>query len=300
MQQGTVWKRVWTFYALACALIALLAVPLWRDPRGLHAPYFSVLALVLMWTPALAAWLTVRISPPQQRKLRDRFGWHKPKQLASSVALGLLLPLTFSLGSIALGVAFGVYAFDVELSGLAERMHDSPAKAAAYLKMSTALLLPACVLNALPALGEELGWRGFLHDELRALPALQADALTGVLGGLWHAPLILLGYNYPAAPVLGAFVLMPIMCVPLALWIGWLRRRSGSVFIAALAHGATNAAGTLALAFYRAGSPPDAVHTTTTGWTGVLLPVAFCSWLIATQRISSGHHFLVPRSAQPD
>ncbi len=60
------------------------------------------------------------------------------------------------------------------------------------------LALPmAAFINLVPALGEELGWRGWLLPKLMPLGAIPAILTSGVIWGLWHTPLILLGYNYP-------------------------------------------------------------------------------------------------------
>lgn len=53
------------------------------------------------------------------------------------------------------------------------------------------------VINIIPTLGEELGWRGYLLPKLRTfLSDRSALALTGVIWGLWHAPIIWMGHNY--------------------------------------------------------------------------------------------------------
>src|SRR5436190_11651840 len=101
------WRRVWTFYVLAYAATVLVSTPLWVDPRGLSAPYFWLLALVAMWTPALAAWVTDRSLPGS-----TCFGLSRPRALLQNLALALALPTLFSLAAIALGAWFGVYAFD--------------------------------------------------------------------------------------------------------------------------------------------------------------------------------------------
>ncbi len=58
-------------------------------------------------------------------------------------------------------------------------------------------ILAGLTVNGLFAFGEEYGWRGVLAGELRPLGAVRANLLTGVLWGLWHAPIIILmGHNY--------------------------------------------------------------------------------------------------------
>ena len=109
------------------------------------------------------------------------------------------------------------------------------------------------------ALGEEIGWRGFLYPQLKArFGRRRGWLLGGVIWAAWHWPLIwLIGYEYGAAagnaagyfgfPVTG----MLLFCVIAA---GWgilhdaLYEKSGTIWVPALLHGAINAAGTLPLA----------------------------------------------------
>jgi membrane protease YdiL (CAAX protease family) len=67
-----------------------------------------------------------------------------------------------------------------------------------------------------------------------------------VVWGLWHAPLIAQGHNYPEHPWIGVG-LMVVFCTLWAPILGWLRSRSGSVIAAAIAHGAINASAGLPL-----------------------------------------------------
>ena len=59
------------------------------------------------------------------------------------------------------------------------------------------------LINTLFALGEELGWRGFLLPSLLPLGQWRAILMSGLIWGVWHAPAILQGHNYPSQPVLG-------------------------------------------------------------------------------------------------
>ncbi len=106
-------------------------------------------------------------------------------------------------------------------------------------------LTAAPLINMVFAFGEELGWRGYLLPKLLDITGpWTAYAVTGVVWGLWHAPLIyLFGYNYgPPNRVLG-IPAMVILCTALTAYIGLLRMRSGSTLVAALAHGTFNAQG---------------------------------------------------------
>ncbi|MCO4746943.1 MAG: CPBP family intramembrane metalloprotease [Proteobacteria bacterium] len=94
-------------------------------------------------------------------------------------------------------------------------------------------------INGLVAFGEEAGWRGLLHRELASLGFWRQSFITGVVWGFWHAPILLLGYNYPQHPVLGVF-LFPVILALLSPWMTLARNRTDSVLSAAIFHGAFN------------------------------------------------------------
>ena len=87
--------------------------------------------------------------------------------------------------------------------------------------------------------GEELGWRGYLQGRLIERFGLSKGIIVlGLLWSLWHLPLLLAGYNYPEHPVLGAFVLPPLLLVAASFFMAWLTLHTQSFWPAALAHGA--------------------------------------------------------------
>src|SRR5262245_13498299 len=100
-------------------------------------------------------------------------------------------------------------------------------------------LLTAMTVNALAGFGEELGWRGFLQRELDSLGFWKASALIGVVWGLWHAPLIVQGFNYPQHPWAGVFF-MTLGSVLLAPLFAYVCLKANSVIAASILHGATN------------------------------------------------------------
>ena len=114
-----------------------------------------------------------------------------------------------------------------------------PPVATLYVLGLIAGVLAGFSVNGLFAFGEEYGWRGVLADELAPLGPVRANLLTGVLWGLWHAPLILLGFDYGADRFAGV-VMMCVWLVPLSFILSRARQYSGSVLSAAVIHGAFN------------------------------------------------------------
>jgi membrane protease YdiL (CAAX protease family) len=141
------------------------------------------------------------------------------------------------------------------------------------MAVAVLLALPVFVVvplvNMLAAIGEELGWRGYLWARLAPLGPRRAALLIGVIWGVWHAPLIAMGYNYPDAPVLGP-LLMTGFALAYGVPLAWLRIRSGSVWPAALAHGAVNADAGVMVVFL---TPASRLVGTPIGWVA-LIPAA--------------------------
>ncbi len=112
-------------------------------------------------------------------------------------------------------------------------------------------LFAGVTINALFAFGEECGWRGFLLEQIKDESFLKATLLTGVIWGLWHAPIILLGHNYPNHPVAGV-AMMVLFCISCSPIITYIRIKSRSVITAAIFHGTLNALLGLSMPFLTA------------------------------------------------
>ena len=81
------------------------------------------------------------------------------------------------------------------------------------------------------------------------------------LWGLWHSPLILLGYNFGLADLRGV-ALMTAGCIAWGILLGWSRLRTGSVWPAVVGHGALNASAGLIGVVVAAGAPLDPLKST--------------------------------------
>lgn len=154
------------------------------------------------------------------------------------------------------------------------------------------ILLIAPFINFIPAFGEEFGWRGFLLSKLtKRLGVIGGVAFTGLIWGLWHAPIILNGYNYPNHPDILGVTLFCAWCVLVGFFLSWLRLKSGSVFSAAFCHGAINAY--IGFGFILAPNP-DEVMTIPLGIPGLLaLLVLAVPFVLDLSRARGSHRHAV-------
>ena len=114
-------------------------------------------------------------------------------------------------------------------------------------------LIAGITINAVAGFGEELGWRGFLQREFGYMGFWKSSALIGVIWGIWHAPLILQGHNYPQHPVAGVFMMIGL-CLLLAPIFSYVRLKAKSVIAAAVIHGSFNATVGLAIMMIKGGN----------------------------------------------
>jgi membrane protease YdiL (CAAX protease family) len=119
-------------------------------------------------------------------------------------------------------------------SGLA-----SLSPAAFWLIVGTNALLLSPILGLVFFFGEEYGWRGYLQSELVKMGKVRGLLLVGVIWGVWHTPIIVMGHNYPGYPLAGS-VLMVLCTIVLAFLFGFAVLKSGSVWLAAFLHGLNN------------------------------------------------------------
>ena len=107
----------------------------------------------------------------------------------------------------------------------------------------TALFLGP-LMNFFACFGEEWGWRGYLLPKMaEKLPPIPMLLITGVIWGLWHAPLTAIGHNYgvgyPGFPFTG-IAAMCGFCIVMGIFLSYVTLKTQSCIPAILGHGAIN------------------------------------------------------------
>ncbi|KAB1645362.1 CPBP family intramembrane metalloprotease [Gulosibacter chungangensis] len=273
------------FIAIAIVLAWLVALPLWLG-EGLSSPLAGNLLVAMMFTPTIAALVVVFfIEKPEHKARALGLVPLKPVgRLIGYLAIALILPIVLCVLALAVGALLGVFPADflhfrgfeqitrMQLAEVGITELPMPIDVLVVLQFVN-LIIAALFINIIPALGEEIGWRGWLLPKLLRFGPWPAIQLSGLIWGLWHAPVILLGYNYPGTPGWLALIAMVVFCTIMGGLFGWLRLRGGSVWPAALAHSSLNASATLFFLFIAANSSFDPLEANITGWSGWIIPL---------------------------
>lgn len=192
------------------------------------------LYLVLMWIPTLAATVANCVF---FRENRERFSVKKLFALGGFrrcklryVLLGCLLPLVYLL--VPYMVYWWLYPENFAYHGVSLVL---------VLRDILPVMVIGIFISLMSALGEEIGWRGFLVPALYERLGLNKTLLiSGLFWCCWHLPLLIGGDYMSGTPLwyqLPAFVL----CIfPVGVMAGLLTLKSGSVWPAAFLHAAHN------------------------------------------------------------
>jgi len=229
-------RQMIVFCLVTFGVTYLLEAWLWLF-GGLTARFAFAVLIAVMFVPMLSAAMTVKLV---------EHGSLKSYGIAKGRIKHYLCGLAYPFGVIALGLVFVAVLrtapIDFTMTKFREVFPNVPAAAEIPLYFTVINLILAPFINFVPAFGEEYGWRGFLLPKLIGrFNLLGGLLLTGTVWGLWHAPVILMGYNYPYHPDLVGVAAFTVWCILAGFFLGWLRLKSKSVLPAALGHGAINA-----------------------------------------------------------
>jgi membrane protease YdiL (CAAX protease family) len=294
MKQQTPLREIFTRPVMMFLLLAfgpawfLFALPLGAErylSAALRQPVSLIAWSLAMWMPGLAALL---MTGPEEGKIAASLGM---KKLGPGIYYlwAWIAPILMILITGALTVLFGLASpenplgvFQESLEQLPEGTNFSPEAMLGIQILASLTLAP--LFNTLFAFGEELGWRGYLLTKLLPAGERKAALISGLIWGVWHAPVILQGHNYPETPFLGV-LLMIVFTTLLGVFLSWLKIKTGSTWAPALAHGTLNAAAGLPLLFLPGvnmtwgGTLPSV-----TGWIPLSVTAGLILWVRSSQQ----------------
>lgn len=262
-------KRVLIFLCLAFGIAWLTGLIIYLK-GGLTNPtqilpgiplVLALLALPYMWAPGLAHILTRLITREGWKDLgfrpHFRMGWRY-------WLLGWVVPGLMTIGGAAVFFLLFPQYFDPNLETIQQHMPNSPALASVspwtlFILETVGAMLISPILNSWATLGEEFGWRAYLLPKLLPLGWRKTMLLMAVIWGVWHWPVIFMGYEYgfkyPGFPWVGALLFVWIV-FGFSVFLSWIVLRGGSIWPSVIGHSAINGIAGLAALAVKGGPNP--------------------------------------------
>lgn len=193
--------------------------------------YLSIMGItlpimpIIMWIPGIAAIMaTLLFKYPLNTLGLLKWNWRFS-------LLNFGLPIFVAISTLCLGNVFGIISLQMN----PDFVHYWGNEANACLKLLTNVQIYFLLPNLIYALGEELGWRGFLQERLKDANFKYRSFCVGSIWALWHLPLYL--NNQTSVLKIIIFCCMVIL---LGFWLGWLREYTKSLWPAVIFHAVHN------------------------------------------------------------
>jgi membrane protease YdiL (CAAX protease family) len=220
------------FFALVVLLCGLI------DGMIIVLGFSGVLVAAAMWSVGLSAMLALKLTGRSLFELG--WGWGPTKYHVIAIAI----PIIYSALGYAAAAASGQAEF-LRPGRIAAFAHAGPfahlADPLPLIGMLAILVTVGMLRSMMTALGEEIGWRGFLAPRLIAARGFVVGTLiTGFLWALWHTPIIVgSGYN-GGGDIRFELLSFFVGVVSMSAVLSWLRLRSGSLWPCATMHASHN------------------------------------------------------------
>ena len=192
----------------------------------------------IMWCPALATFITCKIFKVDFYGLAWK--WGKPKYMAWCY----FIPLLYTLISYLIIWIAGWGGF-YNKTFVTQAAHELGwGKLPPYLFIILFFIVEGVMgmfSSIATALGEEIGWRGFLVPELSNVTNYTKTSLiSGIIWAVWHYPLLIFGnYNSGTPPLFGV-TCFTVAVVSMSFVYTWFRLKTNSIWAGVLLHASHN------------------------------------------------------------
>jgi len=234
-----------------------------------------LLASTYMWGPAIANVLTRAITKEGWKDLLLKLDFRTSWRYVLAAWAGI--PLLVIMGAGLFFVLFQSYfdtGLDILSSQLSAYLEDTSSSFVYQFILMQIIyaIIASPILNLISTFGEEFGWRGYLLPKLQIFGKNTAILLSGAIWGIWHWPVIMMGYNYgfdyTGFPWLGLLVMVSFTTV-VGIFLAWVSMKSESVWPAVIGHGALNGIASIGVLFL-VKNPPALLGPYPTGLVGMI------------------------------
>lgn len=225
------WKTIILFLVLVIALTS----PFHYALVNLYPSRIYVGAI--MWCPAIAAFITLKIKGRAVASLNWNWGDWKYIRLSYFIPalygiITYVLIWIFGFGSLANGEAITAWGKELGLFGIGT-LNPVLITIIAIILLGTVEVIRASATT----LGEEIGWRGFFIYELRkVLSFTGVSVFSGFIWAAWHWPLLV----YYSNNMLLEFITFFTVIISMSFIMAYYTFKSKSLWPAVIFHAVSN------------------------------------------------------------
>lgn len=241
MNKNIVRKRVIIYTVISFLLVWGVMIPYLLCGGKYNSKAMELILTYSMLCPAISVIITRKIT-------NEGYDMTGPKSMKLGIdlrnkkwifyILAFILPmLYFDLGEL---IYYAIFPKALDFSQLNNL--GIPKELLFLLPLS---VIASTFIFSFGALGEEIGWRGYLYPKLEELfGTTKAVIIGGIIWGVWHFPAIYAGHNfghdYIGEPWTG-FAVFTIFTTVVGAVLYYFTKRTDSVWVAAFMHAANNA-----------------------------------------------------------
>ena len=287
-------QDIFIFIGLSFLLCWLVTAPAWNFEEDMKR-MTAFLFVIAMWTPGLSALILYLIrNRNPETNFRSFFHIKLGEKWIPHYLFHILFWPLAALATPFVGSFLGLFELDLTFSGFTQILQDMAIQHGApdpikqfpietIVRLQIISTFTAFFVNIPFAIGEELGWRGYILPKLKPLGFWRANVILGIIWGLWHTPIILLGHNYPETPIQGLF-LMVLFCCIIGTLFNWSVWHSKSIWPAIFGHGAINGSASVIILFQPPNYQLDPRWVGMTGITGWIIPLLVIGIIYMTKQ----------------
>ena len=228
-------KEAWKTIFLFLVLVVILTSPFHYAIVNLYPSRIYVGAI--MWSPAIAAFITLKIKGRKISSLNWNWGDWKYIRLSYFIPalagiITYILIWIFGFGNLANAEVITEWAKELQLMGIGT-LDTIPIVVIAILLLGTVEV----IRSAATTLGEEIGWRGFFIYELRkVLSFTGVSVFSGIIWAAWHWPL----FVYYSNNAILEFLAFLTTCIFMSFTMTYYTFKSKSLWPAVIFHAVSN------------------------------------------------------------
>ncbi|MGC3945487.1 MAG: CPBP family intramembrane metalloprotease [Chryseolinea sp.] len=294
------WKKIWLYILFSFAFSWTVALFMALADVDVNSTIGMILlAGLYMPGPAVATFIIQRII---YKKGFKEYGWTFDKKAVKWILLFTpliflaLTLLTFAIiglfGSTHLIPEFGQIdfsqaSFNLRLKELASTKIDIEKveipeipPQLLFIVMLVQGIIGGSTINLPFMFGEEFGWRGLMLSETKSLGFLKASCFIGMVWGIWHLPVILMGHNYPHHPYIG-IVMMTLFTLSVAPVFAYVRIKTKSILGPCMLHGMVNATGAMYILYV---ADRNELYSSIAGWAGIIAGIVVTACILLFDR----------------